>query len=137
MHLYYSFHGLLILLVGLLSGFPFAQSIKSKNGREVAWRVVHAGGASAGLMLIAVGVITQQFELGPLNAFIYYLFIFGTYTLVGGMVLAAITGQRGLDKKNHNIYNKIVYILYGLGAIGSLLAMLALISLSGREILNF
>jgi len=53
MHFY--FHGLVILAVGLLGGVPFATAIRTGNGREVAWRVVHAGASSGGALVIAMG----------------------------------------------------------------------------------
>ena len=55
MDLHYFLHGLIILMVGFLAGFPFAKAIKLQNGKEVAWRVVHSGSSVAGIMLIAIG----------------------------------------------------------------------------------
>ena len=130
MHLHYSLHGLIILLTGMLGGIAFSSAIKSDNGREVAWRVVHSGGSMAGVALIAIGIVVTQFNLGGLlDQLIYYSFVGGTYLLVIGMIIAAVTGRRGLGRNEarRTKWGMTVYVMYGLGSILSLAALVILI----------
>src|SRR5689334_23282184 len=53
--LQFALHGSIALLLGLIGGLFFARAIKTRHG-EVAWRVVHAGGCSAGAMLLAIAM---------------------------------------------------------------------------------
>ncbi|WP_020529815.1 hypothetical protein [Flexithrix dorotheae] len=117
--LIYSFHGLLILLIGLVGGFFQSKAIKSNNGREVAWRVVHSGGSMAGVMLIALSLIVERLNWEESERILYlFCLLAGTYALVVGMVVAAITGARGIDKESRiDLNGKLVSMLYKLGAI--------------------
>jgi hypothetical protein len=130
MDLHYFLHGLIILMVGLLGGFPFAKAIKEKNGKETAWRVVHSGSSAGGVMLIAIGAIVGRLTLSLLlNSFIAAGIIISTYLFIIGMLIAAITGERGIGNSNTTQKSswKIVYYLYGLGAVISILSIAVLI----------
>ncbi len=129
-HIHYFLHGLIILLVGLLGGFPFASAIKRNNGKEVAWRVVHSGSSMAGIMLIAIGVVVNYLCISPLlNCIIFWGIISSTYLFVIAMVLAAITGERGIGAKEtvKTAKWKIVYYMYGAGATLSIISISLLI----------
>ncbi len=129
-HLHYFLNGLIVLLVGLLGGFPFASAIKRKNGKEVAWRVVHSGSSMAGIMLIAIGVVVDYLCINPLlNCIIFWGIISSTYLFVIAMVLAAITGERGIDAKEtlKTTNWKIVYYMYGAAATLSIISISLLI----------
>ncbi len=123
--LHYFLHGLIILMVGLVGGLPFASAIKKQNGTEVAWRVVHAGASMGGTMLIAIGAIINRLNLSPLlNSIIFWGIIISTYALIVGMVIAAITGKRGIGNKvGQGIRWKLVYVLYFIGAVFSILSI--------------
>jgi hypothetical protein len=117
--LHYFLHGLIILMIGQLGGYPFAKAIKKKNGREVAWRVVHSGSSVAGIMLIAIGGLINRLSVSSLtNSLILWGIVISTYLLVIGMIIAAVSGERGIgnSKEEHNGTWKIVYYLYGFGA---------------------
>lgn len=124
MDIYYFLNGLIILMVGLLGGFPFAKVIKRQPEKVVAWRVVHSGGSMGGVMLIAIGAIVQRVLMSPLTShLIFWGFIISTYALVAAMVVAAFTGERGVgDRKEKSTVWKVVYYAYGLGAILSIFA---------------
>ena len=125
----YSFHGLIILLIGMIGGFFQSKAIKSNNGREVAWRVVHSGGCMAGVMLIAHGLIIERLSWEKSEKMLYFsCLLAGTYFLIVGMVVAAMTGARGIDRESREGLNgKLVSILYKLGAILSTLAIVYLL----------
>ena len=61
--LQFALHGSIVLFSGLAGGLFHARAIKQQVG-EVAWRVVHAGGCSAGVMLLAIAVPVGWVTLG-------------------------------------------------------------------------
>ncbi len=124
--LHYFLHGLVILMIGLVAGFPFASAIKHKNGKEVAWRVVHSGASVAGTMLIAIGALINRLSLSSVHqSLIFYGIVLSTYILVLGMGLAAISGERGIGNSGEERTSKwkIVYYCYGIGAVGTILSV--------------
>jgi uncharacterized membrane protein len=113
-------------MIGLVGGFFFARAIKQNNGREVAWRVVHSGSSVAGIMLIGLGgVINKLSNSDFLNSIILWSVVISTYLLIIGMVIGAVTGERGIgnNKEKQNSTWKIVYYLYGIGALFSILSI--------------
>lgn len=137
-HLHYFLHGLIILMVGLLGGFPFASAIKHKTGKETAWRVVHSGSSMAGVMLIAIGIVTDYLCISPiLNCIIFWGIISSTYLFVVAMVLAAAKGQRGIGTKEtpKTATWKIVYYMYGAGAALSIVSIALLIIVCAGNLL--
>jgi hypothetical protein len=122
------FNGIVILLVGVLSGFAFSNAIQNKPEKEVAWRVVHSGGSMGGIMLLALSAIWDKLGLKNWEFSVGLGLLLSTYFLVIGMVLAAISGKRGLDSKSTGA-GKIVFLLYAIGS------GLSSISLSGLLII--
>jgi hypothetical protein len=112
-------HGVIVLSTGLVGGLLFARAIKSGHN-EVAWRVVHSGGCSAGVMLVAVSSGLRYVAL-PLagHALLAWTLIGGTYALVIGMVVAATTGCRGLSGGG-SIGNRVVNFSYLTGTVTTL-----------------
>jgi hypothetical protein len=116
---HFALHGAVVLASGLVGGLLFARAIKAGRG-EVAWRVVHSGGSMAGVMLLAVASALRYVTLPPLAlALLAWTLIGGTYLLVVGMVVAAVTGGRGLAGGGSPA-NRFVYLLYLLGSVASL-----------------
>jgi uncharacterized membrane protein (DUF485 family) len=127
-------HGLIILLLGLLGGIPFASAIKRKEN-EVAWRVVHAGSSMGGVMLIAIGgLISRLNVLVSFNLFLSWGIIIATYLFVIGMILAAIYNERGLERGKSGFKAKLIYSLYSVGAILSVISILGLIGSAFKSI---
>jgi hypothetical protein len=118
--LHFSLHGSIVLLSGLLGGLPFARAIRHSRG-EVAWRVVHAGGCMGGTMLLAIGWTVRLVVLpDALKVLLAGAQIVGTYLLVIGMFLAAISGERGIPGGG-NAINRVVALLYAAGTVLSIL----------------
>ena len=90
------------------------------GGNEVARRVVHSGGSMGGIMLIAFSSLLPHLVL-PIWAFSLFMWsiILGTWLFIIAMIVAAITGDRGL-KAGGSLYNQGVYYGYMFGAIFSL-----------------
>jgi hypothetical protein len=117
--IYLALHGVLVLIVSLISGRWFSRAITT-GGNEVAWRVVHSGGSMGGIMLIAFSSLISIIVL-PLWAtelFVWFI-ILGTWLFIIAMIVAAITGQRGL-KGSGSLTNRGVFSFYIIGALLSL-----------------
>lgn len=115
----FALHGSITLMLGLIGGLFFARAIKHKRG-EVAWRVVHAGGCSAGAMLLAIAAPSQWVHLSQsLQVSMALGLIGGSYVLCFGMYVAAIWDTRGIPGGGSPL-NRLVSALYGVGTIMSL-----------------
>ena len=113
-------HGVIILTTGLVGGLPFAAAIRAENGREVAWRVVHAGASSGGTLLMAMGSMLGHLAMSPRwNVIALLVQLVASYALVIGMVLAAATGERGIGKRTGppTIMSWSIKILYLAGVV--------------------
>ncbi len=58
-------HGLLILCLGLLAGFPLATSLLEGTGHPERWRAAHTGNSTNGLMLLAAAWCVSRLALSP------------------------------------------------------------------------
>lgn len=113
-------HGSVALMSGLIGGLFFARAIKQRRG-EVAWRVVHAGGCSAGAMLLAVAAPSQWVLLGDnLKLTLAIGLIGGSYILCAGMYIAAIWDARGIPGGGAPV-NRLVSGLYAVGTVMTLI----------------
>lgn len=124
--LQFALHGAVLLMAGLAGGLFFARAIKQRRG-EVAWRVVHAGGCAAGVMLLAIAVPSQWLDLGPAAKIALAIgLIGGSYVLCLGMYMAAIWGTRGIPGGG-SVLNRLVSGLYGVGTVMALVGNALLI----------
>jgi hypothetical protein len=118
--LQFAIHGSVALMSGLIGGIFFARAIKQRRG-EVAWRVVHAGGCSAGAMLLAIAVPAQWVALGDASRLSMGLgLIVGSYVLCVGMYISAIWGTRGIPGGGSPL-NRLVSGLYVAGTVMTLI----------------
>lgn len=58
-------HGMLILCLGLLAGFPLATSLLEGAGHPERWRAAHTGNITNGLMLLAAAWCVSRLSLSP------------------------------------------------------------------------
>jgi hypothetical protein len=128
--LQFAIHGSVALISGLIGGLFFARAIHLRRG-EVAWRVVHAGGCSAGAMLLAISVPSQWVTLGhALELAMALGLIAGSYILCLGMYIAAIWNTRGIPGGGSAL-NRLVSGLYAVGTAmtlaGAILLTLGLV----------
>jgi hypothetical protein len=105
------FHGTVVLLIGLLAGFPFLFGIvRDAPPRSVdAWRAAHTGLSSTGVMAIAMGAALAIWQAGgPAVTVATWGITIGAYGIALAMTLAAATGSRGLvaggPASNHVVY---------------------------------
>lgn len=124
MHLHFILHGGIILLLGLITGFPYTRAIIKCSGTEAAWRLVHSASSMGGIWLIAMGVVFVLLSTPVWLSWAWLISsVLSVYAFFIGMLAAAITGKRGLEKRNSKIDFRI-HLLYSLGTITSLLAAL-------------
>jgi len=124
--LQFALHGSIALMAGLVGGLFFARAIKQRRG-EVAWRVVHAGGCSAGAMLLAIAAPSAWVKMGDPTKLVMALgFIVGSYILCLGMYVAAIWDTRGIPGGGSAL-NRLVSGLYGVGTVMALIGCALLI----------
>lgn len=119
-------HGSIVLTISILCGlFLYLAILNSK--RVDVWHLVHAGGTSRGIMLIALAAIISipALPLWQLSA-MAWLMIFFVWTSMLAMIIAAISGERGLSFEGTGT-NKVVYLLYAAGTITVFPACLLLI----------
>ena len=124
LQLHVTLHGAVVLLAGLLCGLPFG-AVVARAGDEAAraWRVAHAGGAALGVMLIAIAAVLPRLSLGDgLASLLAWSLIVAAYSFMAGVVLAALTGARGLTVAGPAA-NATVFAAYLVGAVGTLLGV--------------
>ena len=112
-------HGAVVLWTGLAGGYFHARAINTGQ-HEVAWRVVHSGASMGGTMLLAMAWPLRFVELPAWGiGTLAWTLLGGTYFLVAGMIIAAITGDRGIASGGGRI-NRLVHFLYALGGSAAL-----------------
>jgi len=117
-------HGIILVLLGLLAGIPFALVITGDLAGEVrAWRIAHLEGVLNGLMLLGVGAAGGLIRLPPVRArvLVVGLLVAGYGNLVAS-VLAAAFGVRGLTPTGPAA-NVAVLALFTAAAVGVFAAL--------------
>ena len=114
--IYLALNGALVLTASLVAGLFLYLAIRDDK-EQAAWHLLHAGGTSRGVMLIALAAVIE-YPVLPfwLLATTVWLIIFFVWTSMFAMGIRAASGERGL-RLTGSIANKIVFILYALGTI--------------------
>jgi hypothetical protein len=109
-------HGVLVLFVSVLSGVTLWR-VMLRSGKEHAWHLIHAGGSVRGVLLIALAAVVPYLPLPPvtLTTFVW-LMIVSIWSSMFAMLIAAITGDRGLQNAGTTM-NRLVYLFYGVHAV--------------------
>lgn len=116
-------HGVAVLTVSILGGYFLYRAIM-QDTRQSQWHLLHAGGTSRGIMLIALAGIIDLVGLpaGQLAAFAWLMIIF-VWTSTLAMLVAAASGERGLQFEG-STSNKLVWGLYAVGMVALAPALL-------------
>jgi len=132
-------HGALVILLGLLAGFPFALVITGDlAGSERAWKMAHLEGVLNGLLLIAVAAAGGNLRLAPRRqAWMAGAFIVTAWGNLVASVIAAIFEVRGLEPRGPTA-NLVVYAIFMVAVIAviiglGLLAKGALAAIPGTQ----
>lgn len=129
------FHGTVVLVIGLLSGFPFLFGIvRGAEARKVeAWRAAHTGLCSTGVMAIAMGAALRMWAMPSAAAQVAtWGIVVGSYGIALAMTLAAASGSRGLVAGG-SLSNKIVYVAYMTGVPATLIGTFAFLWLAWQH----
>jgi len=115
------FHGGVVLLVGMLVGFPYgAAKVAGKDPvKEQNWRLAHNQNLQNGMLLLLVGACASLLQLGAGLAFMAWLLIAAAYCDMLALFIRAKTGHAGLLPSGP-LANVIVFALFGGVLVGQL-----------------
>ena len=118
---YLLFNGSVVIMVGLLLGFPLRSAIVSKNKAAVnAWRVAHSVLVMEGLLMLIIGLIIPYLILDRLAIWVLVSSLVASgYGFVVAFTLGAWKGIRGLTAKPFGL-NTLLFGAHLIGAFGSL-----------------
>lgn len=117
-------HGALVVLAGLLVGFPYAMVVTGElAGEERAWRMAHLEGVLNGLLMLAAAAVGGRVALavGEQRALVVGLLLAGWGNVVAA-TLAAIFRVRGLEPAGP-LANLAVFSLFSAAVVGVLVAV--------------
>ena len=121
------FHGGVVLLIGLLAGFPFGRAIAWGRTEDTvrAWRVAHSALSMGATTMIAVAVVLSILAAGPAVKWIVSAaYIACGYGFSVALILGPIVGHRGITPAPPAA-NQLVFAGNLIGVIGSLVGTLA------------
>ena len=93
------FHGAIVILLGMLAGFPYAFVIMgTMEGDLRAWRMAHLEGVMNGLLCLAAAGVFRRLSLtAGQQRLMTWSFIVMAYGNIVASILGAWTGHRGLE----------------------------------------
>jgi hypothetical protein len=124
------FHGSLVLLYGLCLGAPYARAITRGAPAEIihAWRVAHASLPMGAILMLAVAAVLPGMGVGKgLSWGLVVALVVSAYAFCVSTTLAALTGQRGLNRSASHGWGRTVYAANMVAATSSLLAAVLLV----------
>jgi hypothetical protein len=116
------FHGVIILLLGLLAGIPYGKAIlKNKSDENIfSWRVAHSSLTMGAIFMFSLVPILPLLNVGfEIKWTIVILLIVTGYSFSFALYLAPIVGHRGLSYGG-SLSAKLVYYGNFIGASASL-----------------
>jgi hypothetical protein len=122
-------HGLLLVLLGMLVGFPFQQAITSHAGPEAerAWRVAHTSLVGGGVLYLALAAVAHHLVLSRSAArFVIWSLVFAAYAFIFGFVVGPAVGARGLEPVGPPLH-VIVFVAFAAGLVLALAAIVAML----------
>lgn len=123
------FHGLLLIVLGMLVGFAFHSAITENSGpdAERAWRVAHTSLVGLGALYLALAGVAHHVVLSRRAArFGIWSLLFAAYASILGFVVGPAIGARGLEPTGPPLHIFIFGVL-GLALLLLLVAMCVLL----------
>lgn len=119
-----AFHGIVVVLLGLLAGFPYAFVVTGDLAGEVrAWRMAHMEGVLNGLLMVAVAGAGGFLSLSARQARMVFWGLFAAgYGNVVASIVGATSGVRGLSPEGPAA-NAVVFALFTVAIAGVLLGL--------------
>lgn len=126
------FHGAIVIILGLLAGFPYALVLQGQmEGEPRQWSMAHLEGVLNGLLCLgAAGAFGKLALSAGQMRVMTWSFILMAYGNVVAAVIGAVTGQRGLEFAGP-VSNMLVFTLFMIAVVLVLLA-LALLAYGSR-----
>jgi len=124
-----AFHGIIVLLIGLLCGGPYGRAVNrgAPAQRINSWRVAHASLPMGAMLMFAVAALLSSFAVAAFVKWgIAVALIVSSYAFCFSLPLAAVVGHRGLSSDGP-VAAKLVYLGNMLGAVAALAATLVLL----------
>jgi len=118
------FHGAIVIILGLLAGFPYALVLQGQmEGEPRAWSMAHLEGVLNGLLCLGAAGAFGKLALsaGQLRV-MTWSFILMAYGNVVASVIGAVTGQRGLELAGP-MSNMIVFAIFMIAVVLVLVAL--------------
>jgi hypothetical protein len=118
------FHGAIVIILGLLAGFPYALVLQGQMaGEPRAWSMAHLEGVLNGLLCLgAAGAFGKLALSAGQMRVMTWSFILMAYGNAVASVIGAVTGQRGLELAGP-MSNMIVFALFMIAVVLVLIAL--------------
>jgi hypothetical protein len=118
------FHGAIVIILGLLAGFPYALVLQGQmEGEPRAWSMAHLEGVLNGLLCLgAAGAFGKLALSAGQMRVMTWSFILMAYGNVVASVIGAVTGQRGLELAGP-MSNMVVFALFMIAVVLVLVAL--------------
>jgi len=119
------FHGLLLIVLGMLVGFAFHSAITENSGPEAerAWRVAHTSLVGLGALYLALAGVAHHLVLSRRAAtFSIWSLLFAAYASILGFVVGPSIGARGLEPVGPPLH----IFIFGALAVALLLLLIAM-----------
>ena len=128
------FHGTLVIIIGLVAGFPHAMVITGQlAGSERAWKMAHLEGVLNGLLVLAVAAVADRLVLPKRRAtLIAWSLIGAAYGNVVASIFGAVWNVRGLQA-NPPATNLFVFLVFFLAILGVFLGLVLLAMSAARR----
>jgi hypothetical protein len=126
---YLLFHGSIVLMAGIITGFFFWLIIILGKANESvrAWRVAHSVLIADGLMMLIAALIIPHLNLSALAVWVLVVaLILSGYGFVFAFMIGAWKGLRGLLPKPFGL-STILFVGHFIGATGSFIGIAILI----------
>ena len=126
---YLIFHGAIIILIGLLSGLIYWQTIIRNKSPEVirSWRIAHVFLVIEGMFIVIVGLSIPHLAISGLAVRVLaWIIAISGYGFAWAFIGGAWKGYRGLTPKPYGL-NTILFLGHFIGAGGSLIGMAMII----------
>jgi hypothetical protein len=127
------FHGAVVVMLGLLAGFPHAFVLTGQiAGEERAWRMAHLEGLLNGFVVLIAAAVADWLALSPRqHGWLVWSLVAAAYGNVIASVLGATFGVRGLALVPP-VANIVMNLLFWV-AIAGILAGVGLMILGARN----
>jgi hypothetical protein len=120
---YLLFNGSVVLMVGLLIGFPLRRQIIKEKGDPNQWRVAHSVLVTDGLLMLIVGLTMPSLSLNRLAiGVLVWSLVAAGYGFLVAFTVGAWKGIRGLTARPSGL-NAILFGAHVIGAFGSLVGI--------------